>query len=414
MEIRVIKDAAQYHSTLSEVERLVALDPGVGSYDADRLELLSVLIEDFEKRNFPIDSPDPIEAIEFRMQEQGLRQIDLASLVGSRSRVSEVLSRKRPLTVAMIRSLSKGLGIPVDVLLSERNAKSSLESEADPVKYDWDKFPIREMARRGWIDVEMPSRITASVKKQAEESLKSFLGTVFSNVATPMLYRRTFRGETLDEKAFYSTLAWSARVLSRTKESETKYKKFDPSTLDEEFFSQVARLSRLVDGPRQAIEILAAKGIALVIEPKLPNTLIDGASIMSESGIPVIGMTLRYGRVDYFWFTLLHELAHIWKHLSSADEAFIDRIESNSPTAVLEKQANRIAREAMIPRAVWKRSQAFLHPSRETIEQLADELSIHPAIVAGRLQYESGKYEVFRDIVDQDSVRALFPQSTFG
>lgn len=415
MEIRVIKDAEQYHSTLNEVERLVAQDPGVGSREADRLELLSVLIEDFEKRNFPIESPDPIEAIEFRMQEQGLRQVDLASLVGSRSRVSEVLSRKRPLTVAMIRSLSKGLGIPVDVLLSERSAKPSLEDDdPDQAKYDWDKFPIKEMARRGWIDVAIPPRITAAVKKQAEESLKTFLGTVFKNVSAPALYRRTFRGETLDEKAYYSTLAWSARVLSRTKESEIKYRKFDPSVLNEEFFSQVARLSRVADGPRRVVNTLAAKGIALIIEPKLPNTLIDGASMMSESGVPVIGMTLRYSRVDYFWFTLLHELAHVWKHLNSADEAFIDRIESNSPTAVLEKQANRIARDALIPRAIWKRSQAFLHPSRETIEQLADELSIHPAIVAGRLQYESGKYEVFRDIVDQDSVRTLFPQLNFG
>lgn len=415
MEIRVIKDAEQYHLTLSEVERLVAKDPNVGSREADRLELLSVLIEDYEKRNFPIESPDPIEAIEFRMQEQGLRQVDLASLVGSRSRVSEVLSRKRPLTVAMIRSLSKGLGIPVDVLLSERGAKPSFKADdPDQAKYDWDKFPIKEMARRGWIDIAIPPRITASVKKQAEESLKTFLDAVFKNVAAPALYRRTFRGETLDEKAYYSTLAWSARVLARAKESEIKYRRFDPAALNEEFFNQVARLSRVADGPLRVANTLAEKGIALVIEPKLPNTLIDGASMMSESGVPVIGMTLRYSRVDYFWFTLLHELAHVWKHLSSSDEAFIDRIESNSPTAVLEKQANRIARDALIPRAVWKRSQAFLHPSRETIEQLADELSIHPAIVAGRLQHESGKYEVFRDVVDQDSVRDLFPQFNFG
>lgn len=410
MEIKIIKSEPQYHSMLSEVERLVALDPNIGTNEADRLELFSVLIEDYEKRNFPFNSPDPIDAIEFRMMEQGLRQVDLAPLVGSRSRVSEILSRKRPLTVPMIRSLSKGLGIPLDVLLCDRNTTQIPVSEdAEEEKYDWAKFPIKEMSRRGWIDVEVPSRITASVRKAAEESLKLFLAKVYQNVAVPVLFRRTFRGESLDEKAFCSTLAWSARVLARAKESDLDYKKFEPGLINEEFFSQIARLSCLSDGPKRAVEMLAGKGIALVIEPRLPNTLIDGASMLSESGLPVIGMTLRYDRVDYFWFTLLHELVHVWKHLSSADETFIDRIENGSPTAIVEKQANRIARDALIPRAIWKRSQAFLNPSKESIIRLAKELSIHPGIVVGRLQYETGRYALFRDLLGQDTVKRFFP-----
>ncbi|MFI5420135.1 MAG: ImmA/IrrE family metallo-endopeptidase [Nitrososphaerales archaeon] len=159
---------------------------------------------------------------------------------------------------------------------------------------------------------------------------------------------------------------------------------------------------------------MAEKGIALVIEPKLPNTLLDGAAILSEGGLPVIGMTLRYDRVDYFWFTLLHELAHIWKHIISPDEAFIDRVENTSPSSRTEKEANRIARDALIPRAIWKRSPAFLNSSRESILRLADDLSIHPAIVVGRLQKENEKYEIFRDMLGQDSVRSLFPEISFS
>src|ERR1700730_19279973 len=120
MNYRVIKNDEDYESALADAERLVANDPAPGTNEGDHLELLTVLIEDYEKRQFQFDLPDPIQAIEFRMEEQGLRQKDLVPMLGSRSRVSEVLSGKRPLTVAMIRSLSVGLGIPAEVLVGDR------------------------------------------------------------------------------------------------------------------------------------------------------------------------------------------------------------------------------------------------------------------------------------------------------
>jgi HTH-type transcriptional regulator / antitoxin HigA len=416
MEPKVIKNVSQYHSMLREAEFLVSMDPDRDSEEAERLELLSVLIEDFEKRNFLFDTPDPIEAIQFRMMEQGLRQVDLVPLLGSRSRVSEILSRKRPLSVQMIRSISAGLGIPYEVLLSERDADRDLKkAKINEGKYEWGKFPIKEMARRGWINLDTVSRGSSTTKKAAESCLKAFLTQVYENTAAPVLFRRTFRGDVLnDEKSFYSTLAWSARVLQRAKQSSKEYKKFDPSELNDEFFVRIARLSCLIDGPRKVIDVLADKGIALVIEPKLPNTLLDGAAILSESRLPVIGMTLRYDRIDYFWFTLLHELAHIWKHINSPDEAFIDRIETTLESSIVEKQANRIARDALIPRAIWKRSHAFMNPSRESILKLAQELSIHPAIIVGRLQKENENYSMFRDMLGQGSIRSLFPELSFS
>src|SRR5688572_21023115 len=108
MDLKVIKTPAQYKAVLEEAERLVANDPRRGTDQAERLELLTLLIEDYEKRNYVFPQTDPIDAIEFRMAEQGLRQRDLVPLLGSRSRVSEVLARKRPLTIQMIRSLSQG------------------------------------------------------------------------------------------------------------------------------------------------------------------------------------------------------------------------------------------------------------------------------------------------------------------
>jgi HTH-type transcriptional regulator / antitoxin HigA len=416
MELKVIKNDSQYHSMLQEAERLVSLDPERDTEDAERLELLSVLIEDFEKRNYFFDVPDPIDAIQFRMEEQGLRQVDLAPLLGgSRSRVSEILSRKRPLSVAMIRSISAGLGIPYQVLLSEQNTGSnSRKAMTTEEKEEWDKFPIKEMVRRGWINLDLTSKINSLAKETTENILKTFLTQIYENDVVPAHFRRTFRGNaSTDEKSFYSTLAWSARVLQRAKQSLKVYKRFDPSELNGEFFVEIARLSRLVDGPRKVGDILAEKGIALVIEPKLPNTLLDGAAMLSKNGLPVIGMTLRYDRVDYFWFTLLHELAHIWKHIDSSDETFIDRVENTLQHSVIEKEADRIARDALIPRAVWKRSSAYLNPSPESIEKLAEQLSINPAIIVGRLQKDYENYSMFRDMLGQNSVQSLFPELSF-
>ncbi|MGH9962832.1 MAG: helix-turn-helix domain-containing protein, partial [Pyrinomonadaceae bacterium] len=208
MELRVIKSEDDYHLVLQEAERLVARDPAAGSTDADRLELLTVLIEDYEHRQFPFETPDPIDAIEFRMHEQGLRQRDLVPLIGSRSRVSEVLARKRPLNVPMIRALSTGLGIPLEALVSAPTLPN--RHFGTDVAFDWAKFPIREMQKRGWLD-----SIRAKSSASAEEIVKAFLQQVTSGGAKYALYRRNFKGEEVDQKSYYSTRAWSARVLIR-------------------------------------------------------------------------------------------------------------------------------------------------------------------------------------------------------
>ena len=104
-EPRIIKTEEQYRSYRAEVERLAAGDPAPGTRDGDRLELLAKLVEDHEKERFRFDRPDPVEAIRFRMDEQGLRQKDLAPLLGGKNRASEVLARKRPLTISCTKPM---------------------------------------------------------------------------------------------------------------------------------------------------------------------------------------------------------------------------------------------------------------------------------------------------------------------
>lgn len=406
--MKVIKSEKEYHAALSEAERLVALDPELATNEAERLELLTLLLEDFEKRNFPFNVPDPIDAIEFRMSEQGLRQKDLVPLIGSRSRVSEVLGRKRPLTVQMIRSLSIGLGIPLEALVAEPAIGHVVSGIAVSGEIDLKKFPVKEMEKLGWFE-----SLKKGVRSNSEDMVRAFLAQLTGGSAAQAFYRRTFRGEEIDDKAYYSTLAWTARVLVRAKGANLPQTKFDPAKITPALLRELGQLSWFEKGPRLAVEFLAKYGIALIVEPRLPNTRLDGAAMLMENNVPVIGLTLRFNRVDYFWFTLIHELAHVWKHLNSIDEAFIDRLENIDSKLALEKEANRIARDALIPRAIWKRSEAFLAPTKQAIQELADQLHIHPAIVAGRLQFETGRYDNFRDILANGAVRKCFPELVF-
>ena len=115
MEIKLIKTENDYNQALERLE--VIFDAKKGTPEGDELELLSILIEQYENTHFPIDLPDPIEAIKFRMEQMGYNQNDLAKIIGLKSRASEILSKKRKLSLEMIRQLHTSLHIPTDVLI---------------------------------------------------------------------------------------------------------------------------------------------------------------------------------------------------------------------------------------------------------------------------------------------------------
>lgn len=119
MDIRPIHTDADYRATLREISGLMASDPDAGTADGDRLDVLTTLVQAYETRVFSIGAPDPVEAIKFRMEQSGLSVKDLEPMIGRSNRVYEVLSRKRPLTLAMIRKLHRQLGIPAEVLIAD-------------------------------------------------------------------------------------------------------------------------------------------------------------------------------------------------------------------------------------------------------------------------------------------------------
>ncbi len=128
MKAKILKTEADYEAALERVEALMDAKPGTAK--ADELELWSLLVETYEREHYPIDPPDPIEAIKFRMDQMGLQQKDLTRFIPAKSKVSEVLNRKRNLSLPMIRALNKHLGIPAEVLVREPQAHYGRKQKA--------------------------------------------------------------------------------------------------------------------------------------------------------------------------------------------------------------------------------------------------------------------------------------------
>ncbi|HEQ0066336.1 TPA: ImmA/IrrE family metallo-endopeptidase [Pseudomonas aeruginosa] len=402
MDTKVIRTEEQHTAYLEEISRLIEMMPTPGSPESDRLELLTVLVESYEDKKHPVEAPDPIDAILFRMHEKGYKQADLIPYFGTRSRVSEVLGRKRPLTVPMIRALSVGLGISAETLIGVASSEATTSKE----DVDWSKFPVKEMVARGWIQ-----KIVGKAARSTEETVKDFISQIGWGVGSAA-FKRTPLGDAYSPATKYSLYAWLVRVIQKARERKGRVGEFDESVLSSAFLKDLAQLSWSERGPLLAVEFLEKNGIIVVIEPHLKGTMLDGAALKDSDGTPVIALTLRHDRLDNFWFTLLHEVAHIWKHIGR-EETFLDDLDASSDDR-REAEANRLAREAFIPRISWKRSDAYLSPTRENIDKLSRELKIHPSIIVGRIQRESENYQVFTDMLGRGEVRKLLLDTSEG
>ncbi|WP_236655031.1 ImmA/IrrE family metallo-endopeptidase [Burkholderia pyrrocinia] len=396
IDLKVIKSDEQYRDYLEQVHALIQLHPAPGSEGGERLELLSVLIDAYESNRYPVEAPDPVNAILFRMEERGLKQSDLIPYFGTRSRVSEILGRKRPLTVPMIRAISVGLGISAETLIG----LSTVEEEKPAESVDWSKFPVKEMVARGWL-----TKLSSKAARGADQLVKDFIADVGLQFGATA-FRRTIGGHAYSPTTKYALHAWLARVIQKARIAKDPARAFTPEVLSAEFLREIAQLSWFEHGPLLAVEFLEKHGIVVVFETQLKGTSLDGAALKDNDGTPIIALTLRQDRLDNFWFTLLHEVAHLWKHVGQ-DETFLDDLDASSEDR-REVEANRLAREAFIPRVSWKRSDAFIAPSKENIESLARELKISPAVIAGRLRRELNNFQLFNDVVGYDQVKRLF------
>ena len=394
--IKPIRTEEDHQRALARIDEIFGAEEDTP--EGDELDVLVDLVMYYESKTVDMGFPDPVSAIKFRMDQAELTQRDLIPYIGSRAKVSEVLSGKRDLTMSMARALHQNLGIPADVLLQKPGAEfDSLLEEIDPRRY-----PLKEMMKRGWIPQ------LSDMADHAEELIRDLIEQAGGpEVAAIPLYRKNGHRRLNAKADPYALRAWCWQVLRLANENPPKAA-YRPGTVTEQFMCEVAHLSVHEDGPRRAQDFLAEHGIALVVERHLQRTHLDGAALLLGNGRPVIGLTLRYDRIDNFWFSLMHELAHVGLHLDNGEEEpFIDDL-SLRVTDPHEKEADQHAQDALIPPGIWESSPVRERATVMSVYDLAQELGVHPAVIAGRVRHEKGNYRLLSQLVGSGKVRRQF------
>ena len=217
------------------------------------------------------------------------------------------------------------------------------------------------------------------------------------------LYRRHVRSaKSVDQERL---VIWTAAV-AKSALAHPPSGKFEHAW-STEFMRDVARISVFKNGPSLVKEFLDQHGIVMVVEPSL-SAWLDGAAMMCRN-VPVIALTLRHDRLDNFWFVVMHELVHLFKHLGPGAESFYDDLDSDDQADPKEVEADKLASESLIPSVEWQSSPASKLRSADAANHLAQRLKIHPAIVAGRIRKVYKDYRVLSGMVGQGEVRRHFP-----
>ena len=401
-QTRVIKTQRDYDDALARLSALMDDEIKPGSSKEDELELLALVIKSYESTKVEPVSPDPIDAILFRMDQMGLNKKDLIQYFGgSLSKVSEVLARKRPLSLAMIRNIHKGLDIPAEILLRD----DDIDLSEEPL-YEHTKFPWQEMLDRGYFKGIVDT--VRQAKERGEELIRDFMRDTLTGSHKPALLRAPLHqsgSRVMDE---YALLVWRVAVLKKARQQKLKAQ-YKSGSITEEWLRDLAKLSRFEHGPRLAQEYLADIGIVLVIEDHFKKTYLDGAAML-DGDTPVVALTLRHDRIDNFWFALIHELVHVDKHLNPSHLFIADNLDDKTRSSLEETEADAGAREALIPLTEWDNSAVKINPTVKNAMLLADKLRIHPSIVAGRVRYETENWRLLNGLTAE--VRQLFEDQT--
>jgi HTH-type transcriptional regulator / antitoxin HigA len=380
MTIKPIKTENDYNEALKRAEFLMGVNDLKSS---EELEVIQQLIENWERRYHIIEDTSPAEAIRFRMDQTGLKPRDLVPYLGTKSRVSEILGGQRQLTVDQIRALHQHLSIPLNSLIG-------------PVRY---------------ASATRPSSVSASAARKlrtlgimkAKEELTAFLSRTATLGPSLAMLRKT-RTERTNAKTDFGVLeAWCGAVLLKAETAKTKpYKSFDAVSEAR----KLAQLSLQPDWANRVKERLSDLGVIFIVLEHLPGTFLDGAAMRRRDGIPIIALTLRHDRIDNFWFTLLHEFAHVCCHLNDERSAILDDLDV-SAEGEIEAQADAFAIEALIPKKHWE-GYIFAGSSSDELKAAADRAGVHPAIAAGRWQYRHRDYRKFSKLLGRGEVREAF------
>lgn len=322
---------------------------------------------------------------------RGMSQKELGDFLGLKEQQIQRYEAERYRSASLERLIE--IADALHVRISNRGDLAGREDMADPASSSWSIFPFAEMYKRGWFD-DFDGTLPQA-KKVAPRLVADFFHGAHAVWEPAALHRRSVRsGGQVHEPAL---AAWEARVriLAHRHPPLTN---FAPEAANEAWVEALVRLSGLADGASRVDGHLRSIGICLVIEPHLPGTLLDGAAMRAPAGYAIVGMTLRHDRWDNFWFTLLHEVAHLALHLRDLGDAIFDDTESPA-ASIIEDEADLFAQEALLSTAAWNSCVSRFTRTEKAVLADAKRLSISPAIIAGRIRREAGNYTLLRSLV---------------
>ena len=338
---------------------------------------------------------------------KGLSQGQLAEKLGIKEQQIQRYESEEYASASLRRLTEIAEALELNISeIAELKPKPTDDPPVNQQRIDWRCFPVKEMYRRNWFENFSGSMVAAMA--EAESLAETFITRVIRRPLVSLHRKRVRSGSDMDT---YALLAWECRILILADKSTGK-STYVQGSITYEWLRNLAKESRFPNGPLRARNYLQKAGIALVIEPHLPHTHLDGAAFL-HGETPVIGLTLRYDRLDNFWFVLFHELIHIAKHLRKNRVEFIfDDMEAEPDE--LEREADELAGQALIPEQVWETALARYVRTKESVKSLAETLEISPAIIAGRIQNEANNYVILNELIGQGEVRKHFPEVRYG
>lgn len=334
----------------------------------------------------------------------GMSQTDLAGRLGMKPQQVQRYEATDYMGASLARliEVSRALGVKASGSFEgPRHASGSVFAWGGADDIAWAQLPYKEMIKRKWFDV-------ARGANPIERAKEYFLEAAGPQFATAFHRKKMRSGNVPNE---YALLAWQARVLERAQVALTAgdVAEFE---LDDRWLPELIRLTARRDGPKRARQLLAEKGVVLVVERHLPGSYLDGAAMLSHGSRPVIGLTLRFDRLDNFWFVLLHELGHVFLHLLDGLRFDFFDEESADDGDTIEAEADRFALDALIPEPLWNQCLSRFALSEEAVRIDAENLGIEPSIIAGRIRKERGNYTILNDLVGQGQVRSQLEEAS--
>jgi HTH-type transcriptional regulator / antitoxin HigA len=327
---------------------------------------------------------------------QGLSQTDLAERLNMKPQQIQRYEATEYMSASLARLIE--VAEVLNVRASQSFSSNQVDSDGALFSWrnvddvDWSRFPLKEMAKRGWLK-------GSNLVQAARDYFLSAAGPQF---ASAMHRKKVRSGSAPDE---FALLAWQARVLQLAREDQATGR-LPEFKLNDNWLSELVRLTRDQDGPRKARDLLRAHGISLIIERHLSGTYLDGAAMMSPAGNPVVALTVRYDRLDNFWFVLFHELGHVFLHLYSALRLdFFDEEEGVDGDGI-EREADKFALDRLIPDFAWKQCLSRFALTEEAVRIDAEKLGIDPSIIAGRIRKERNNYTILNGLVGSGAVRS--------